>query len=50
MLSIQECKKYLIGLELTDKQVEEIRDSLYFIVNNILDNHYEKQYEKPKPK
>lgn len=47
MLSVKECKKYLIGLDLTDKQVEEIRNSLYFIITNILDNTYEKQH-KPK--
>jgi hypothetical protein len=50
MLSVQECRKHLDGLDLTDEQVVEIRDSLYFVVNNILDNHYEKQYDKPKPK
>jgi hypothetical protein len=49
MLSIQECKKHLAGLDLTDEQVEEIRNSLYFIITNILDNDYEKQYENPKP-
>ena len=46
MLSVQECKKYLGNLDLTDEQVAEIRDSLYFVVTNILDNHYEKQYDK----
>jgi len=49
MLSIQECKKYLSGLDLTEKQVEEIRDSLYFVINNILDNNFEKQYENHNP-
>jgi hypothetical protein len=48
MLSIEECKKYLAGLELTDKEVEELRNSLYFIITNILDNNFEKQYENHK--
>ncbi len=35
MLSIKECRKYLNELndKLTDKQVEEIRDSLIQIIN-----------------
>ena len=47
MLSVQECRKYLGNLDLTDQQVVELRDSLCFIINNILDNTYEKQ-RKPK--
>lgn len=36
-LSVQECRKYLVGLDLTDKQVEQIRDNLVSIINTLLD-------------
>jgi len=35
-LSIEECRKCLIGLDLTDKQIEVIRNELVLIFNNIL--------------
>jgi hypothetical protein len=41
MLSIEETRKYLKGRDLTDKQVEEIRNGLYSAVNDILDEMYE---------
>ncbi|MFH1694210.1 MAG: hypothetical protein ABH880_00440 [Patescibacteria group bacterium] len=39
MLSIEECNKYLGDVELTDEQVESLRDSLYVLVEKILDSH-----------
>ena len=39
MLSINECKKYLKNLDLTDAQVERIRDSLDQLVNNLFDDY-----------
>ena len=41
-LSIVECRKYLKGVELTDKQVLAIRDCLCVLLDNVLDNYFEK--------
>lgn len=43
MLSIAECKKYLGDKDLSDKEVEELRNSLYFVIGNLLDYYYEKE-------
>ena len=40
MLSISQCKKLLGKTDLTDKQVEDLRDALYAIIENILDEYY----------
>lgn len=45
MLSIENCKKYLAGLNLTDKEVEELRNSLYLVIGNILDDYYQNNNE-----
>lgn len=37
MLSIEECKKYIGDLDLTDKQIEEVRDILSAFVEQALD-------------
>ena len=37
MLSIEECKKYIEDLNLTDKQIEEARDLVYAFVEQALD-------------
>lgn len=37
MLTIEECKKYLAEYDLTDAEVAKLRDSLYSIVNEIID-------------
>tara|TARA_B100000745_G_C20154676_1_gene395668 strand:+ start:2907 stop:3032 length:126 start_codon:yes stop_codon:yes gene_type:complete len=39
MLSIEECRKYL-GDDLSDKQVEELRDALYTLIDKVLDEHF----------
>ena len=41
VLTIEECRKYLANLELTDKEVEELRDSLYSINEAIVNNYLE---------
>lgn len=33
MLSIEQCKKLIADKDLTDKEVEEIRDELYILAN-----------------
>lgn len=41
MLSIEECRKTLgeAGEGMTDERVQELRDTLYAIVENILDKY-----------
>lgn len=39
MLTIEECRKYLVNLELTDAEVEALRDSLYS-TNEAVVSHY----------
>ena len=38
MLSTEECKKHL-GDTLTDQQIENLRDALYALVENVLDDY-----------
>lgn len=38
MLSIEECKKH-IGNKLSDEQIENLRDALYTLVENIVDEY-----------
>lgn len=37
MISIEECKKYIGNLNLTDKQIEEVIDLLYSFIEQALD-------------
>ncbi len=39
MLSIEKCKEYLGETDLSDEQIEDLRDNLYVMVENILDNY-----------
>ena len=39
MLSIEDCKKHLNSHELTDEQVENLRDALYVLVEQALDEY-----------
>jgi hypothetical protein len=48
MLSLEECKKYLHNLNLTDEEIIKIRSFLYYTVNQIIDQKIESQYEKEK--
>ncbi|MCR4279579.1 MAG: hypothetical protein NUV78_02460 [Candidatus Zambryskibacteria bacterium] len=46
MISVQEFRKELgeLSVEMTDERVVEIRDSLYAIVESIIDDYIEKTY------
>jgi hypothetical protein len=46
MLSISQCKEYLEETNLDDKQVEELRDILYVISENLIDDYLERIYDK----
>lgn len=39
MLSTGECREHLGDIQLSDEQVERLRDSLYALVENVLDNY-----------
>lgn len=39
MLSTEACREYLGDIPLSDEQVERLRDSLYALVENVLDNY-----------
>jgi len=39
MLSIEECKKHLKDVDLTDEKIGEIRDVLYSFAEDVLDKH-----------
>jgi hypothetical protein len=47
MLSIEQCKKYLPIDRYTNKEIEEMRDGLYQLVNILIEDHLaKKQAEK----
>ena len=47
MLSIEECKRYLKKLHLSDKEVEKLRDCLYIISGKLIDKYIaDKEREK----
>lgn len=39
MLSIEESKRYLGGLQLSDAEIVQLRDALYAIANELLDDY-----------
>lgn len=39
MLSTEACKNYLAGIPLSDEQVVNLRDTLYALVENVLDDY-----------
>jgi len=39
VLSVEDCRKYLGNTSLSDKQVEELCNALYSIVENLLDEY-----------
>ena len=39
MLSTEKCKEYLAGMPLTDQQIKDLRDALYALVENVLDEY-----------
>ncbi|KKR24154.1 MAG: hypothetical protein UT56_C0024G0001, partial [Candidatus Levybacteria bacterium GW2011_GWB1_39_7] len=42
MLSTDECREHLADIPLTDAQVERLRDALYALVENVLDDYIKK--------
>ncbi len=48
MLSVERCKKYLEGKNVTDKRAEEIRDYLYAISREIIKNNIANQKQNTK--
>lgn len=45
MLTVDECKKLLGDTKLTDRQIEELRNNLYAVAQNILDNYFDQIME-----
>ena len=41
MLSVEVCREHLGNIDLSDEQVEEFRDALYALVDNLLDDYIE---------
>jgi len=39
MLTIEECRQHLGELQLSDEEVERLRDALYAIADNVLSNY-----------
>ena len=42
MLSTEACREHLADIPLTDAQVERLRDALYALVDNVLDDYIKK--------
>ncbi len=43
MLSVEECKKHVVGDRLSDQQVEQIRDSFYQLVEVLVSRYLEQK-------
>ena len=41
-LSIKECRDYLTGMNLTEEQIENLRDALYILIEQVLDEYINK--------
>jgi len=48
MISIEECRKHL-GASMGDKQIENLRDTLYALVENMLDDYVNQKTKCKKP-
>ena len=46
MLSIQQCRKYLDNCPYTEKEIENVRDSLYQIAELLVNKYIEKKENK----
>lgn len=44
MLTITECREILKDTSLSDEEIAELRNSLYFVIGNLLDKYYEEQH------
>ena len=42
MLSLEECRKHLGDTKMSDKEIEELRDSLRVLVVGVLDEEFKK--------
>jgi len=42
MLTVQECRKILCELELSDREIERLHDFIYSVSAEVLDQLYEK--------
>lgn len=40
MLSVKECREHIGNTDITDEQIEAVRDHLYVVVENLLDTHF----------
>ena len=43
MLTIKECNLYLKDYNLSDNEIKEIRDALYYLIGGIYDDLYEQK-------
>jgi hypothetical protein len=48
MLSVSECQRYLTDTKVSDKQLEQLRDKYYLIVNKVIDDLVEKERGRGK--
>ena len=48
MLTIKQCQEYLKKYNLSDEEVEKIRNTLYCISENIINDYIKKEGEKEK--
>jgi hypothetical protein len=46
MLSIEECRKLLHNTELTDDEVQKLRDSMYDLVSSMIEDYNDKKKSK----
>ena len=45
-LTIEECRQYLGDTNMTDKEIEELRDDLCVLIDNVLDDYFNSKYDK----
>lgn len=45
MINIEECEKYINKLNLNNTEIEELRNSVYLIVDSMLENYLAEKYE-----
>jgi len=48
MLSIEKCREYLGNLNLTDKEVEAVREALYVLTGAVLDTSFSLSFHSPQ--
>jgi len=48
MLSIEKCREYLGNLNLTDKEVEAVREALYVLTGGVLDTSFSLSFHSPQ--